>query len=191
MFRPFHDGLGEPLPLRPEDERDLPGKIELVQRRRSLRDKRHAHAGRIVEREQRHAEDRAGRGPERLRAEWICATLGERDCGAERVRGTQERPDVSRIGDAPECQCGLPLFPRQRGRPEDTDDAGRMSQRRDGGEQLGLDRLARNEELDRLDPGSRCGLDEVLTLDCEEPELLALPFLRQELPDELQRRVRR
>jgi hypothetical protein len=80
---------------------------------------------------------------------------------------------------------------RQRGRPEDADDAGRMSQRRDAGEQLGLDRLARNEQLDRLDPGRRCGLDQVLTLDCEEPELLALAFLRQELPDELQRRVRR
>ena len=80
---------------------------------------------------------------------------------------------------------------RQRGGPEDADDAGRMSQRRDGGEQLRLDRLARNEELDRLDPGGGCGLDQVLTLDREEPELLALAFLRQELPDELQRRVRR
>ena len=80
---------------------------------------------------------------------------------------------------------------RQCGRPEDADDAGRMSQRRDGGEQLGLDRLARNEELDRLDPGGRCRLDQVLTLDREEPELLALALLREELADELQRRVRR
>jgi hypothetical protein len=59
------------------------------------------------------------------------------------------------------------------------------------GEQVRLDRLAGDEQLDRLDPGGCCGLDEVLTLDREEPELLALAFLRQELPDELQRRVRR
>ena len=179
------------MPLRPEDERDVAGKIELVQRRRALRDERHAHAWRVVEREQRDAEDRAGRSTECLRAERICAALGKRDRSAERVGGTQERPDVSGIGDAPERQRCLTRLARQRGGTEDTDDAGRMRQRRDGGEQLGLDRLARNEELDRLDPGGRCGLDQVLTLDREEPELLALAFLRQELPDELQRRVRR
>ena len=132
------------------------------------------------------ADARSAFEPER-----VGAALGERDRSAERVGGTQERPDVSGIGDAPERQRRLTRLARQRGGTEDADDAGRMSQRRDGGEQLGLDRLARNEELDRLDPGGRCGLDQVLTLDREEPELLALAFLRQELPDELQRRVRR
>jgi hypothetical protein len=66
-----------------------------------------------------------------------------------------------------------------------------VRQRRDAGEELGLDRLACDEKLDRLDPGRRSGVDQVLTLDGEEPELLALAFLREELADELQRRVRR
>jgi hypothetical protein len=162
-----------------------------MQRRRTVCDQRHAHSGRVVERDQWHAEDRAGRGTERLRAERICAALGECDRSTERVCSTQERPDVSRIGDAPERQRRLTRLMRQRGRPEDADDAGRMSQGRDGCEQLGLDRLARDKQLDRLDPGDRCGLDQVLALDREEPELLALPLLREELPDELQRRVRR
>jgi len=62
---------------------------------------------------------------------------------------------------------------------------------RDGGEELGLDGLAGDEELDRFDPGRRGCVDQVLALDREEPELLALPLLREQLPDELQRRVRR
>ena len=66
-----------------------------------------------------------------------------------------------------------------------------MRQGRDGGEQLGLDVLARDEQLDRLDPGGRRRLDQILALDGEEPELLALALLREELADELQRRVRR
>jgi hypothetical protein len=66
-----------------------------------------------------------------------------------------------------------------------------MGQCRDSGEELGLDAFARDEKLDRLDSGRRGGVDQVLTLDREEPEPLALPLLREELPDELQRRVRR
>ena len=148
-------------------------------------------AGRVVEREQRHAEDRAGRGAERLRAERVGAALRERDRGAERVGGAQQRADVARIGDAPERKRRLARLSRQRGGAVDPDDARRMRQRRDGGEQLRLDRLARDEELDRLDPGRGGRLDQVLALDREEPELLALALLREELPDELQRRVRR
>jgi hypothetical protein len=66
-----------------------------------------------------------------------------------------------------------------------------MGQGRDGGEEIRLDALAGDEKLDRLDSGRRGGVDQVLALDREEPELLALPLLREELPDELQRRVRR
>ena len=66
-----------------------------------------------------------------------------------------------------------------------------MRERRDAREQRRLDGLARDEELDRLDPGRRGRRDEILALDGEEPELLALALLREELADELQRRVRR
>jgi hypothetical protein len=54
-----------------------------------------------------------------------------------------------------------------------------------------LDGLAGDEQRDRLDPGGGRGGDEILALDREEPELLARAFLREELPDELQRRIRR
>jgi hypothetical protein len=66
-----------------------------------------------------------------------------------------------------------------------------VGQRRDRREQLGLDVLSSDEELDRLDAGGRGRVDQILPLDREEPELLALALLREELPDELQRRVRR
>jgi hypothetical protein len=66
-----------------------------------------------------------------------------------------------------------------------------VGQRRDSCEQLRLDALARDEKLDRLDPGRRGRVDQVLALDREQSELLALALLREELPDELQRRVRR
>jgi hypothetical protein len=41
-------------------------------------------------------------------------------------------------------------------------------------EHLGRDRLARDEEVDRLDPRSARGVDEVLALDDEQPFALAL-----------------
>ena len=191
MVRLLHQVLGKPLSLGSEDERDLAGEVELVQRRGAVRDERHPLTWSVVEGEQRNPEDRAGRCSEGFRTERIGAALGERDRRTERVRGAEQRPDVSRIGDTPERQRRLTRLVRQRRSPEDTDDAGRMSQRRDGGEQLGLDGLSRNEKLDRLDAGRRGGADQVLALDREEPELLALPLLREELPDELQRRVRR
>jgi hypothetical protein len=66
-----------------------------------------------------------------------------------------------------------------------------MRQGGDGGQQLWLDVLAGDEKLDRLDSRRARRLDEILALDGEEPELLALALLREELADELQRRVRR
>ena len=64
-----------------------------------------------------------------------------------------------------------------------------MRQRRDAGEQLGLDRLARDQELDRLDARLEGGVDEVLALGDEQAELVALPR-RGQLAHELQPRVR-
>jgi hypothetical protein len=162
-----------------------------VQRRSAAGNERHPFARRVVEREQRDAEDRAGRRTERLRAERVGAAIGKRDCRTEGIRSAQQRADVPRIGDAPERKRRLPRLARQGGGAEDADDARRVGQRRDGGEKLGLDALARDKELDRLDPRRRCRVDEILALDREEPELLALALLREELPDELQRRVRR
>ena len=174
-----------------EDEGDLAGKVELVQRRSAVRDECHPLAGSVVEREQWHPEDRARRRTQGFRAEWVGAALGERYRRSEGVRGAQQRADVAGIGDTPERQRRLTRLARQGGGTEDADDASRVGQRRDGGEELGLDVLAGDEELDRLDPGGRCSVDQVLALDREEPELLALALLREELPDELQRRVRR
>ena len=154
-------------------------------------DERDALARRVVEREQRNAEDRARRGAQRLRPERVGAAVGERDRGAERVGGAQQRADVAGIGDVPERERRLARLARQGGGAVDADDARRVRQRRDRGQQLRLDVLARDEQLDRLDPGGARRRDEILALDGEEPELLALALLREELADELQRRVRR
>ena len=60
-----------------------------------------------------------------------------------------------------------------------------MSERRHLGEQPRLDVVARDEQLDRLDPCRRGRIDEVLSLDEEEPELVA-PAALVQLADELQ-----
>ena len=191
MIGLLHELLRKPLSLGSEDEGDLAGEVELVQRRAAVCDERHPCAGSVVEREQGNPEDRARRRPQGFRTERIGAALGKRDRRTEGVCCAQQRPDVAGIGDAPQSQRRLTRLARQGRGTEDADDASRMGQRRDGGEELGLDALARDEKLDRLDPGCRSGVDQVLALDGKEPELLALAFLREELPDELQRRVRR
>jgi hypothetical protein len=58
-----------------------------------------------------------------------------------------------------------------------------MRERRDLREQRRLDVLARDQQLDRLDPG--CRLDQILPLDSEQPELVA-PAPVVELADELE-----
>ena len=50
----------------------------------------------FVERQHRHAEQRAHRRAQRLRPGRIRAAARERDTGAERIRRAQQRPDVSR-----------------------------------------------------------------------------------------------
>jgi len=58
--------------------------------------------------------------------------------------------------------------------PVDPDRTGRVRERRKLCEHLGRDRLPRDEEVDRLDPRSARGVDEVLALDDEQPFALAL-----------------
>jgi hypothetical protein len=60
-----------------------------------------------------------------------------------------------------------------------------MCERRDLGDQLAGDRLARDEQLDRLEPGIRRRLDEVFALRDEQPELVT-PAPVMELADELE-----
>jgi len=56
---------------------------------------------------------------------------------------------------------------------------------RDIREQLRRDRLARYEQVDRLDPGGGRSLDEILALRDEQPELVA-PAPVAKLADELE-----
>ena len=181
----------QPRTLRAEQERDRAGEVDLRERRRSVRDERDPAARRLLERKQRNAEDRPDRGAERLRPERVGATGGEPDRGAERVGGAQQRADVAGVGDAPERERDLARLTRQVGGAVDADDPCGMRQRRERGQQARLDGFVRDEQLDGLDRGRGCGRDEILALDREQPELLALALLREELPDELQRRVRR
>ena len=143
-----------------------------------MRDERDALPGRLVEPGQRHAEDRAHRRTHGLRPGRIGAAVRERDAGAERVGGAQQRPDVSRIGDVPERERHGPRPARQVVPPEHRDDARRMRERRHLREQRRLDVLVRDEDVGRLEAGAEAGLDEILTLDREQPELVApAPFL--------------
>jgi len=59
-----------------------------------------------------------------------------------------------------------------------------MTERRDLAEQLGEDVLARDEQLDRLEPSGRRGFDQVLALDREQTRLDAVLSRREKLPDE-------
>jgi hypothetical protein len=60
-----------------------------------------------------------------------------------------------------------------------------MPKRRDLAEQLRLDVLARDQELDRLDPCAERGVDEIFSLRREESELVA-PAAVVQLADELE-----
>jgi hypothetical protein len=60
-----------------------------------------------------------------------------------------------------------------------------MAERRDLGQELRLDVVARHEELDRIDARGQPCIDEILTLDCEQPELVP-PAAVVQLADELE-----
>ncbi len=59
-----------------------------------------------------------------------------------------------------------------------------MSERGDLAQELCLNTLARDEEVDRLDPGRQSRADDILTLGGEEPALVAVLPRREKLPDE-------
>jgi hypothetical protein len=60
-----------------------------------------------------------------------------------------------------------------------------MRERRHLGEQLGRHVLSRDEHVRRLEPGGEPGLEQVLPLDGEQPELVP-PAPVAELADELE-----
>ena len=103
---------------------------------------------------------------------------------AESIGAAQKGAHVARIRHAPEGECHIDraghLLPA-----EDADDARRMSERRNVGEQCRLDVLAGHEHLDRLEAGVTRGVDEILALGDEEPELVP-PAALVQLPDELE-----
>ena len=119
----------------------------------------------------------------------------------ERIGGPNERADVSRIADVPECQpCRSVELPRQIGAAEDGNDAWWVSERRELGQEAWLDFLEAleaielngplrvHERVDRLQTGGESRRHEILSLADEKPQLGALPAGR-ELAHELQTRV--
>jgi hypothetical protein len=149
-----------------------------------VRDQCNPSLRQIVPLRERYAKDRACGGAQRAGPHRVGTARRQRDRRPERIGGTQERPDVPRIGDAPECEHDVPPAGRQVGTPIDGDDARRMTERRYLGEQLRQDVLARDEQLDRLDADGRRGLDQILVLDREEAGRLPLLARREKLPDE-------
>ena len=134
---------GSPSRSAPRTKTTSPSSSSFVQRRAATRDERDAPPGRLVERRERHAEERAHRRAQRLRAGRVGAAGRERDAGAERIRRAEQRPDVARIGDMPERERHRPHAARQVVAPVDADHARRVRERRHLGEQRRLDVLAR------------------------------------------------
>jgi hypothetical protein len=176
--------VGHAFSLGAEEQREWRVEGNVSKGRPAMRDECDLPLRQVVPPRQRHAKDRACGGSQRARPYGIGATRRQRDRRPERIGGAQERPDVPRISDAPECEHDLPSAARQVETPIDGDDARRMAERRYLGEELRQDVLAGDEQLDRLDADGRCGLDEVLVLDREESGRLALLARREKLPDE-------
>jgi hypothetical protein len=152
-----------------------------------VRDKRDPSAGRVVEGEQRHAEERTHRRAQRLGPRCIGGTLRESDeSRTERSGRTDERAQVARIADPPERKTDLRhRCARQILASEDADHTRRMAQRGDLGQQGRLHVLFGDEHLDRLNPGVERRLHEVLALRNEEPKLFA-PAAVVQLANELE-----
>ena len=79
-----------------------------AQRLAAVRDERDPRRGRSSQGTSGDAEDRAGRGAQRLRRERVGAPVRERHARAERVRRAQQRADVARIGEPPEREAHVP-----------------------------------------------------------------------------------
>src|SRR3954452_10362391 len=147
--------LREAVALRAEDEDGAIPHVQLDQRLAAVRDQADPQPPRLVEAAERDTEDRAGGRPQRLRAGRGGAARREPDRGAERVGGPDQRPDVPRVGDALERERHRPRLERgQVVAPEHAHHTRRMRQGRDRREQLAVDRLARDEQLDRIEPGA-------------------------------------
>src|SRR5262249_36950081 len=117
------------------------------------------------------------------------AALRECDARAERVGGPQQSADVAGVADVPERERERPRPARQIRAAIDPERARRMAQRRELSDERGLDVLARDEQLDRLDARVVRRLDEILALADEEALLLPLPPRLEQTPDQLQLRV--
>jgi hypothetical protein len=85
----------------------------------------------------------------------------------------------------PERQRHLPLAAREIVAAEDGDNPRRVRERRRLREQLRRNVLSGDEDVSRLEPGGKPGLDEILPLDREQPELVP-PAPVVELADELE-----
>ena len=193
---------GRPVALGSEDEGGAVAELDLRKRRAAPRHEPDPWLRRVVEAPRGNPEDRSHRGAQGLRRRRVGASRRERDeRRPERIGGPDERADVSRIADVPERQPRRSVeLPGQIGSAEDGDDPRRVSERRELGEEAGLDLfgafeaielngpLRVHERVDRLQTGGQPRRDEILSLADEEPELGALPPGR-ELADELQTRV--
>ena len=184
-----HEVVRNTLAFRTEDERHRWRQVGLRELFPAVRDERNAAAGSLVPPNERDPEDRARRGPERPRPERVGTLVRERDGGAERVRRPKQRADVPRIGHSPERDRDLSHSTREVLPAEHADHARRVPEGRDGGEKLREDVLARDEELGGLDPRAQSRVDEILSLDREEPGLLPVLSRREELADEAELRV--
>ena len=141
-------------------------------------------SGQHLELRQRHTERRAHSRPQRLRAKRIGAALGQHHARAEGVGGAQQRAHVPRIGHAPQGER-LVGSPQHLAPAEDADDARRMSERRNLCQQPPLDILAGDEQLVRLVARCERGVDQILALGDEQPELVA-PTALVQLANELE-----
>ena len=139
--------------------------------------------GRLVERRERHAEERAHRRAQRLRAGRVGAAVRQATPAPNAAAERSSVADVPRVGDVPERERHRPHAARQVGTAEHAEHARRVRERRHLGEQRRLDVLAGDEQVDRLDAAG--GLDEILTLRDEQLELVA-PAPVMELADELE-----
>ena len=149
-----------------------------------MRDERDPGSARLVELGERNAKDCSRRRANRLRTGGISATGREGDRSPERIGGTQDRPQVPRIRHMPERERDRLDAARQRIPPVDADHSWRVAHCRDLRQELGLDVLARSQQLDRLDARVVGRLHEILALGREQSFLLALtPRLEQAMDE--------
>src|SRR5581483_9827573 len=170
-------------------ERERRAEIELGKGPSAVRDERDLPPCQLPEREQRHPEDGAGGGPERLGRHGVGAALRQRYDRSEGVGGAHERSHVPGIPHPahpePKYQAVTWLRSGEVGAAEDGRDARWMRKVGGAGEELGQDVLARHEQVDGLHPGAPGRLDEVLALGDEQAELRP-PAVVVQLADELE-----